>query len=423
MKEGKAQEGFPPPENEAPYVKKEEGANTLVTYAQGADIKTLDELLAAADVNLEEWVVDRWVVNKWPVGAKTKDVSLQWEGGVMDGHVEEHGLTVAALWQVKAWLVRKDPIKLFPTVRPISCEKIERVRLPGTRKGLTRALVIADPHFGFIRERRHKLKPLHSRETLDLALQVAVAADVDRVDWLGDLLDLAEWSARFIRTPELCETTQPAVVEGHWWMKQMRLLRPLAEMKAHEGNHEKRIRDALAENLRAAIGLRPADELELPPVLSPARLLGLHNLDVEWVDGYPADADWLNDGVGLSHGERVNSGPGDTAKTVVSGSDSVQIFGHCHRQESASRTMFLRGEIRVIQAWGCGCACHLDGRVPAKGTKIQWQNGFLLVDYDPEGEWCDVNPLLVRDGELIYDRQLFTARNRDDEIGEALAQI
>lgn len=51
-------------------------------------IKTLDQLLAAAEVDLERWRVDRHVVNKWEVAAADGD----------------GGLTVQDLWQVKAWL-------------------------------------------------------------------------------------------------------------------------------------------------------------------------------------------------------------------------------------------------------------------------------------------------------------------------------
>jgi len=415
---------FPPAEKKE-HVSKEESANRLVTYAQGADIKTLDELLEAAKVDLTVWDVERWIVNKWPVGAKTADKSLSYEKGVVTGTIEEHGLTVAALWQVKAWLIRKDPICIFPTVRPIECEMVYREKpADHTYPVARRTLVCADPHFGFERKRGGVLSPLHSREALDLVLQLAVYAKVDRIDWLGDMLDLADWSTRFLREPQFMECTQPAIVEGHWWLKRMRQENPTAEMKVHEGNHEKRMRAAMAENLKAAVELKPADELELPAPLTPPRLLGLHRLDIEWVGGYPADCDWLNDNTGMSHGERANSGPGDTAKAAVQSSDYTQFFGHCHRQELASRTMHLRGEIRVIQAWAAACLCHIDGRVPAKGTNMQWQNGCLLVDYEPEGrDPPTVTPVLFNGPRAIYDRQEFIARDHDAEIAETLSRI
>lgn len=60
-------------------------------------IKTLDELIAACKVNLEEWQVERFIVNKWEVGALVEK----------SGRIE-----VEPLYQVKAWLKRKRDVIL-----------------------------------------------------------------------------------------------------------------------------------------------------------------------------------------------------------------------------------------------------------------------------------------------------------------------
>lgn len=71
-------------------------------------IKTKEDLLAAAEVDLNEWEVDKWIVNKWEVGRKDKQVSLTINEGVMDGIVEDSGkIHVEPLWQVKIWLKRR----------------------------------------------------------------------------------------------------------------------------------------------------------------------------------------------------------------------------------------------------------------------------------------------------------------------------
>lgn len=386
-------------------VRREESTNALVVEAEGAGIKTLEDLLAAAKVDTDTWEVDRWVVNKWPVGAKARDASLSWDGGVMSGTVEEHGLTVAPLWQVKAWLVRKEPLVLFPTVRPMECPAVKRGETRA-RGGMRRTVVWADPHFGYYRD-GGELVPLHDASAIALVLAVAKACGADRIDVLGDVLDLADWSSRFVRSPEFCACTQPAVVDAHRCVASFREELPDAVIKVHEGNHGKRLRDALADNLRAAYDLRAADEMDLPPALSIPRLLALHLLDAEWVGGYPGDDDWLNDRVRLSHGERYNSGPGDTAKNAAEHSDVVELFGHCHRLEMASRTMHVRGGTRVIQGWALGCTCHVDGRVPAKSARVQWQQGFAVVDYDPDGDAYHVDPVLVEGGRACWNGKVY----------------
>lgn len=53
-------------------------------------IKTLEDLLAATNVNLAEWEVERWVANKWEMGIRL-----------------DESIKVEPLWQVKAWLRRR----------------------------------------------------------------------------------------------------------------------------------------------------------------------------------------------------------------------------------------------------------------------------------------------------------------------------
>ncbi|WP_303409881.1 hypothetical protein [Pontibacter sp. BT731] len=58
---------------------------------EGKRVKSLDDLIAACDIDLEVWEVERYVSNKWEVGAKDKNLEIQ----------------VTPLYQIKAWLRRK----------------------------------------------------------------------------------------------------------------------------------------------------------------------------------------------------------------------------------------------------------------------------------------------------------------------------
>jgi len=383
---------------------RQEDLNTTTIESKTARIKSLDQLLAECAVDLTIWRVDHYLVNKWEVGTKTP------EGDVV----------VTPLFQVKAWLVRINPQPLFPAVQPVTCNLAMAVPPASSRDGIRRSLVWADPHFGFTLDlRTARLTPFHDRRALDVILQIVVAADVDRVDCLGDLVDLTEWTDRFVRSPEFARATQPAILEAHWWLGQMRLAAPLAGFRLHQGNHEKRMEDVLSAHLQAAYGLKAADELDLPPAMSIPKLLALHELGIEWIGNYPDDGDWLNETLRLSHGDTAQSAPGSTARAMVSDSDTTEVFGHVHRIEWVSRTKRTRDEQQVLAGFCPGCACLTDGSVPGSTKQRQWQNGCAIVDYEVNGRRFSITPVVIEDGRAIWDGQLFEARDRLPDLQAA----
>lgn len=372
-------------------------------------ITTLEGLLEAANVDLSVWRVDHYLVNKWEVGAKAKDQSIQWHHGVMDGYTEEHGLTIEPLFQVKAWLVRRHPEPLFPTIQPVMCAEREwQPRKSARTQGIGRSLVWTDPHFGYWRDiRTHELTPMHDEAALDIILAIAEDMQPDRIDILGDILDLADWSDKFLRSPELTETTQDAINAAHLWLRAFRARCPDAEIRAHEGNHDHRMEGATIKHLQAAYDLRPADHLEKPPAMSVPSLLALDALGIEWVGGYPADGDWLNDGVRLSHGEIAQSTPGSTARSTIDASDVTEVVGHCHRLEWISRVVRERGHDRVITGFSAGCACRMDGLVPSAKSRMEWQQGCAVIDYEIDGRWHGIYPVLIDGGRAIWDGKMY----------------
>jgi len=81
--------------------------NGGVVTTKSHRIKTLDDALEYAKVNLEEWEVERYIINKWEVGAK--------DGST--GHI-----VIEPLYQVKVWLkprtestadILKEQLELF----------------------------------------------------------------------------------------------------------------------------------------------------------------------------------------------------------------------------------------------------------------------------------------------------------------------
>lgn len=99
-------------------------------------IRTLDELLAKAEVNRDEWDVDRYTVNQWEVGAKGPD----------------NRIVVEPLFQVKAWLKRRSPqeVGILRAMREIWNRKpsYPSVKLPKPIGPYMLDISIPDLHFG-----------------------------------------------------------------------------------------------------------------------------------------------------------------------------------------------------------------------------------------------------------------------------------
>jgi len=391
----------------------EKGNYAESTFKTRRRITTLEDLVAVAHIDTDEWMVDHWLVNQWEVGAKAKDQELEWTDGIVNGYTSEHGLTVEPLYQVKAWLVRRHPIAIKPIIQPVQCDyefewgNIDLIT--GQRcKDIQTSLVFGDPHFGFERDMQGgRDTPYHNESVLRIILEIAKYVQPDRIDIIGDILDLAEWSDKFIRTPEMTETTQKAINAAYRWLKEFRSIAPKAEMFLYQGNHELRIQKALITHLRAAYGIRPADKLDLPPAMSVPNLLALNGLGIQWVDGYPHNQIWINNGLQISHGDIVRSAPGDTSKAVSKNSDVSQVYGHIHRVEMVTHTHNFRNAQKYVTAFSPGCACWCDDRVPGNGHNRQWQNGCGIIEYEVDGGRFNITPILIEDRKAIYDGKIF----------------
>jgi len=400
------------------------GPNTAeVSTDQSQDIRTLADLLRICEVDLDIWRVDHHLINKWAIGANEKRGELHWDDGVVAGDMVYNGLAIHALYQVKAWLMRIDPEPIFPVIRPITCAPRNTEPSPGpTHGGIHRALIIADPHIGFRKDiNTAELIPFHDRRVLDIALQIAKASRefwiMDLIAWLGDLVDMTEWTDRFTREPEFAHTTQPSLCEAHWWLRQFKEI-PGVEIEAFEGNHEKRMRTAILNHLPAAYDLSRVGIKKGQQVLTIQYLLALDSLDVKWSGDYPNDMEWLNDELALYHGDVARGAPGATARAMIDKKRCGTIYGHTHTTEMLVKRFQARE--RSINAVGfCpGCACHIDGRVPGSSPDRNWQQGIAIVDYDDESNYT-ITPIPINDGMAIWNHQVWTGVDRGDEIREA----
>lgn len=364
-----------------------------VVEATSRSIRTLDDLLAAAEVDLAVWRVVKFTANAWEQAQKGPDGAVR--------HVQLH--------QVKAHLERRHLDGVRPA-RPVP-------RRPSkATPGGERAVFIPDAQVGFRWSLDfQRLEPMHDRAAMDAAVQVVAAVRPSVVVVLGDMLDLAPWSTKFPRPPELRQTTQPAVDELHWWLTEIADAAPRAHLVYVMGNHEDRIDRALNEAIPEASRLRPAGEEE--PALSVARLLQLDALGYEVVGPYGAEW-WLWDRVRVHHGEVVRRGGGATAAAVVRAATHSEVFGHVHRVETAQRTLHGPGGRRVVTAMSPGSLCRVDGSVPGVSTRPDWQQGVGVAVQDETGH-DHLVALPIVDGRVAWAGEVLQGAERVDEIAAA----
>lgn len=380
--------------------------NNLEIESKSVRIHTLEQLIEVCGIDLDEWAIERHVINKWEVGAKFSDE-----------------LVVTPLFQVKAWLVKRNPEPIEPVVSPVHITVVrERIKSgPHKVDDLLLALALPDPQVGFHKSlRTGKLSPFHDRAALDVALQIAQDYKFSKIIWLGDLLDLAEFTDKFIRSPNYYWSTQPAAIECKWWMTQFRDADPESEQYALEGNHDKRLMDHMLKHFKEAYGLRSVDNMDLPPMMTIPRILALHDIDVEWVSDYPNGEVWINDRLACEHGALARAKSGATAAAVIMDAQESRIFGHTHRLESATKTIHKRNESRTINVWSMGCLCRTDGVVPGVKARQNWQQAVGFIEYTEAGEHT-ITPIEIANGQAIFRGNRYVARDRMEELRDETA--
>jgi metallophosphoesterase superfamily enzyme len=336
---------------------------------------TLDEWIAMLDIDLDEWSV-------------TKASAGRWEGFIKNSQKQ---IEKTPLFKFAVEVVRRHPVIESPAVRPVHINisytplSIPVVVAPDESWG--RALIIPDTHHGFIRDTyTRKLTPLHDRRAISIAMSVAEVTQPDKVILVGDCLDLAEFSKKFVRSSEFERTFQPTIVELAWTLAKLRTSCPDAEIIYMEGNHEKRFRESVLMDMKELEGVYAALDPEKLPVLSVANYLGLDGLGINWEGPYPKARVQLNNRMVVTHGHTVRSKGGATTRALLQGLDCNMVMGHVHRLEQAAHTFHGTGDPIVYVATSVGTLAHIDGRVPSGSATENWQQGFGMVAYEIDGD-------------------------------------
>jgi len=390
--------------------------NYAIAESKDGRIRTLPDLLAACKVDLSVWKVrdrDGWEAKAWEGYAADEQKDLRFDEGKISGTVHRDGIITETLWSVRAVFVRIKPIPIQPVVSPVQCPVTYKAPGRDTRKlAEGTAGLLADPHYGYEwKPPEWKLKPFHDRAVLDLFLQVMAEAQPEVIELLGDWFDLAAFQDKFLKRPEYYQTTQPAILEAHRYLRQLREACPDSDIRLHMGNHDERIETAMIGHMREACELRPADAMDLPPMMSVPRLLALHELGIEWVPGYPNDVTWLGLAMQCQHGSVARAKEFSTMTEVLrQGEKCHQAAGHIHRDEMISELLDPpKGQLRTITGYCPGCACHVDGRVPGRRSKRKWRKGFGMVGW--HGQHVNIEHMPVWDKRTVWRGKVYEARD------------
>lgn len=332
--------------------------------------------------------------------------------------VTVHDLQADSLVMVPTWADGPE----WPVVQPATPAKITYGRRPkGTSDGLTRWVIFPDPQIGFWRNLdTGDLYPMHDPRAVDCAFQVARAVNPTGALWLGDFIDLAEFSSKFAVYPEFALTTQAAIDYGHNLLAQSRaIVGPDGDLVLIAGNHDDRLGKAVLKNAMAALRLRRADAPESWPAMSVPNLLALDALDCQYVDGYPAGSYKLADGTGSQTPlYAVHERGLDVAKVAKQQRQSY-VQGHMHRVAMHSETYELNDQPIDVEAWSLGSLCRRDGFVPStkgapndRGIPVprveSWQQAVGVVTIEPSGAW-EVEAVRIRNGRAIWGGKVYEA--------------
>jgi predicted phosphodiesterase len=311
----------------------------------------------------------------------------------------------------------------WPVVQPAAPVTVRcQVPTPRTPDGWERAFIFPDTQIGYRQLRDPEggtyLDPFHDEQAIAAAVNVMVAAEPDRVIFLGDSLDFPGQS-KYIQDPSWALTTQDAIDRFYRLLATVRALLPAARIEVLEGNHDLRLPRSIQVNAAASFRLQQAAKPASWPVLTVPHLCRFDELDVSYFEGYPAARLWVNERLCCIHGHKVRSG-GSTAAAVIDDERVSTIFGHVHRIELQHKTRHTWAGGRQSLAATPGTLCRIDGAVPsvkggvdALGRPLtsyeDWQQGCAVVTYKPGDGPFSLELVPIHEGRAIFRGQVIDA--------------
>jgi len=353
-------------------------------------------IFRAKGLNPDDYTIS-YTFKEWDAQRKGGEVIVLHSAGA-HGQPKVAGKGGEPLWPV---IQQAAPVVVTPAPAAFTVPALD---------GLKLALKCADTQIGFRLLPDGTLDPFHDEQAMRLFVEVCRAYQPNKIQILGDFLDLAS-QGRFAQEAAFANTTQLAFNAGHQFLAELRAACPDAEIIIIEGNHDKRMQNYVEANSVAAFGLKQANMPDSWPVMSLPFLLRLGELDIKYVEAYPAATDWDNDQTRNIHGTRANS-KGSTMGQYVHELPHINTWaGHTHRAEIVYRTVIgPRGEAIESYAANPGCLALTDGSVPSVHGSIgsdgrpakvveDWQQGLGVLYYNDTEDWPNV--YRIRNGAVV----------------------
>lgn len=384
---------------------------------RGAESR-LSEILAENGIDVSEIGSVKAVrLNQWTALAKgemlTDESGKKYREPTRRVDMESVGIVLHPTWATGP----KWPVVQQAAVVEVNVPH-ERVRVSNDWKT---CLLLPDPQFGFRRDLyTEELDPFHDTRALDVALQIAEIERPDLTIWLGDFLDLAPASTKYLQEAGFQLTVQPAIDAGYEWLAKFAALS--GETRLIEGNHDRRLADMIRANAMAAFGLRQGGAAPDDwPVMSLPHLLRFDELGIEYVGGYPAGATYINDNCAAIHGSKIGNNARSSASMVVEDERVSVLTGHVHRIETRYKTRNTRGAPKFTFAHTPGCLARIDGSVPSVKGGIDafsrpvksfedWQQGVAIVRYQEGDGKFALETIPIFEGWAMHHGTLLEAR-------------
>lgn len=249
--------------------------------------------------------------------------------------------------------------------------------------------------------------PFQDERAVALFHRAIVASQPDNIVLVGDMLDLPGMGKFEIRS-EWVGMANDSIQRYHDMLAQIRADAPNARIYSIHGNHEQRWVNYISRNANEVLQIRKANQKIGSLTLQ--NLIGYEELEVDYIDGWPAGTLWLEDNLKFFHGTETQTG-GRNAAAYLSKERETTIYGHSHRQEVAFRTFPARDGAKYdVGAASPGALCKVDGSVPGRGTTYDaegqhvpkapnWQQGILLIDH--KGPIHEITPARIHEDDEL----------------------
>lgn len=292
---------------------------------------------------------------------------------------------------------------------------VESVKRGVKADGIGLAISMPDMQIGYFRDSKGNYTTLQDERVLDVSHQIMLDLEhdegIDTVVMQGDNADFAEFGKYPIQVG-YTGNTQMTIDRIGAEIATVRTITPDADGIYLPGNHEARLEKVLVDRIPSLIGISKAGDDQ--PVLGLDYLCRFDEYNFQYIDGYPTNEFWANEGLQFIHGSTVKSARGATAATMLSKGHSV-VFGHIHRQELVWGVRTSRNGSENIFAGSAGTACKLTGEVPSfrggttskggpatKASLEDWQQGLMVIYYEKDGTKSWPEMVTVHNGEAIF---------------------